>query len=190
VFVDRDGVLVADNGPLVAVDDIVVAPGAAAGLRRLQEAGYKIVVISNQTAVARGLLRPDEVLALQAEIEQRLCAAGAAPLDGFYFCPHHPSATQPEYRQSCACRKPAPGLLLQASTALDLDLGRSVMVGDRASDVEAGRRAGCRTIQVTTGRHDDAPIEVDGGFVTAAADHRCADLAAAADHILLAGGWA
>jgi D-glycero-D-manno-heptose 1,7-bisphosphate phosphatase len=192
VFLDRDGVLVEDNGPLVTSDDISLAPGAAQALRRLTDAGFKIVVVSNQTVVARGLLDAAEMLALQAEIEQRLCAAGASPLDGFYFCPHHPNATVVEYRCSCSCRKPAPGLLLAASAALGIDLGNSVMIGDRPSDVLAGQRAGCRTIQVATGRHLDPPIQVEGGFVPAPADHRCGSLDEAAEHIIqhvLKGSW-
>jgi D-glycero-D-manno-heptose 1,7-bisphosphate phosphatase len=189
VFLDRDGVLIEDHGPLVDAEDISVAAGAAQALRRLAAAGFKIVVVSNQTVVARGLLDPEEMLALQGQVEQRLCAAGAAPLDGFYFCPHHPNATVPAYRCRCDCRKPAPGLLLEAAAALGIDLTRSVMIGDRPSDVLAGKRAGCRTIQVTCGRHLDAPIEVTGGFTPPDPDHLCADLDQAATHILAEQSW-
>jgi D-glycero-D-manno-heptose 1,7-bisphosphate phosphatase len=191
IFVDRDGVLIEDHGPLVCAEDISLAPGAATALRRLADAGFKIVVVSNQTVVARGLLDPAEMLALHGQVEQRLCAAGASPLDGFYFCPHHPNATVVEYRRSCACRKPAPGMLLEAAAALGINLAASIMIGDRPSDVLAGRRAGCRTIQVTTGRHLDPPIEVEGGFAPAPADHRCHSLGEAAQHILqnAGGGW-
>jgi D-glycero-D-manno-heptose 1,7-bisphosphate phosphatase len=184
VFLDRDGVLIEDRQLLLSSDDIVLAPGAARALRRLKGAGYQLVVVSNQAAVARGLLSLDQVRALEDAVEARLVQAGAAPIDAFYFCPHHPAADLPEYRHACDCRKPAPGLLLEASAALGIDLDESVMIGDRPSDVLAGRRAGCRTILVLSGRHADPPIEVAGGFVAQAPDFHCATLAEAAELIL------
>lgn len=184
VFLDRDGVLIEDRQALVSADDIVLAKGAPEALRRLKEAGYQLVVVSNQAAVARGLLSLDQVRSLEQAVEARLVQAGAAPIDGFYFCPHHPAADLPEYRCSCACRKPAPGLLLDASAALGINLDESVMIGDRSSDVVAGRRAGCRTIQVLTGKHADPPIEIVGGFAPQAPDFLCATLAEAAELIV------
>lgn len=190
VFLDRDGVLIEDRGLLVSADDIVVADGAPQALRRLKEAGFRLVVVSNQTVVARGLLDVPEVIALEREIERRIEAEGDARLfDGFYFCPHHPKANVMAYRQSCDCRKPAPGLLRDASAALGIDLRASLMVGDRPSDVLAGKRAGCRTIQLMSGRHLDAPIEVDGGFQPVGPDFICASWDEAAEQIL-GGGWA
>ena len=157
---------------------------APAALGRLKEAGYRLIVVSNQTAVSRGLLDEAEVIALEREVERRLQEAGGVALDGFYFCPHHPRATVPVYRRSCHCRKPAPGLLLQAREDHDLDLRRSIMIGDRPSDVLAGHRAGCRTIQVQTGRHQEPPIEVGGDFPSIPADFTCATLDDAAGRIL------
>ena len=188
VFLDRDGVLIEDRGPLTRAADIQLAPGAAPALRRLKQAGYLLIVVSNQTAVSRGLLTEAQVLELEAEVERLLCLAGGARIDGFYFCPHHPSATLGAYRCTCHCRKPAPGLLQKAGAHHGLDLQSCVMVGDRPSDVVAGQRAGCRTIQVQTGRHRDPPIEVEGGVPPAAPDLCCPDLRAASDHIL-AGAW-
>ncbi len=188
VFLDRDGVIVEDRGPLRAAADIVIPVGVPAALRRLAEAGYCLVVVSNQTVIARGWLNPDEVVALQAEVQARIVAADGAKLDAFFFCPHHPRADRAEYRRSCTCRKPAPGLLIEASAALGIDLGASVMIGDRTSDVVAGRRAGCKTILLETGAHDADPIEVEGGFTAVPPDFACPTLAAAADHIL-AGAW-
>jgi D-glycero-D-manno-heptose 1,7-bisphosphate phosphatase len=122
---------------------------------------------------------------LNQQLEGMLVAAGAPRLDGWYCCPHHPSATLPVYRVDCACRKPRPGMLLQAARELSLDLGASFMVGDRLTDVAAGFRAGCHTVLVETGRHTAPPIEtaepVDPGLRP---DAVCADLAAAADWIL------
>lgn len=115
-----------------------------------------------------------------------LRAAGAPAPERFYFCPHHPRATLPEYRVTCPCRKPRPGMLLRAARELGLDLGASIMVGDRPSDVAAGRRAGCRTALITSGRHEDPPIESPDtpGAALLEPDWVCADLAEAAERIL------
>ncbi len=184
VFLDRDGVLVEDRGALTSTDHIRVLPGAASALRALHDAGWALVVVTNQPAVARGLLSTSEVWSLQHAIERELHDAGAPALDGFYFCPHHPRANLAAYRKSCDCRKPSAGMISEACQALGLDPSASVMVGDRPSDIAAGARAGCRTVWVQTGRHADPPIEVEGGFSTPAADHTCADLSAAARWIL------
>jgi D-glycero-D-manno-heptose 1,7-bisphosphate phosphatase len=188
VFLDRDGVLIEDRGPLTCPEDIVLQTVAAPALRRLKQAGYRLIVVSNQTAVSRGLIDEQAVCALEEEIERRLERAGGVALDGFYFCPHHPRATLPAYRRSCGCRKPAPGLLLRAAEEQGIDLARSTMVGDRPSDVVAGRRAGCRTIQVQTGQHLAPCIEVADGFVAQPADATCASLEDAARRIL-EEGW-
>lgn len=184
VFLDRDGVLVEDRGPLVDRSQIRVLPGVARALRDLHDAGHRLFVVSNQTVVARGLLDEAEVRALHAEIQRALVVDGAPVLDGFYFCPHHPHADVARYRGTCDCRKPSPGLIAQACAEHGLDATTSVMVGDRPSDIVAGARAGCRTVWVQTGRHVDAPIVVDGGFEAATPDHACADLEAAARWIL------
>jgi D-glycero-D-manno-heptose 1,7-bisphosphate phosphatase len=180
VFLDRDGVLVEDTGALVHADDVRVLPGVVEALLTLREHGHALVVVSNQTVVARGLADEDDVIALQLAIEASLVAAGAPAFDDFLFCPHHPSATDPAYRVACDCRKPAPGLILRACARHGIDPRRSVMVGDRPSDLAAGARAGCRTVWVKTGRHDDAPIETASPFTAPKADHVCEDLCAAA----------
>lgn len=159
VFLDRDGVIVEDRGLILAPEDFHVLPGVAEALTRLHASGFLRIVVSNQAVVARGLLSEPEVQALHAELEARLQAAGVPPLDGFYYCPHHPAATLPAYRVDCSCRKPRPGLLLQAAQDFDLDLAASFMVGDRPTDLQAGVRAGCRSVWVQTGRHGDRPIE-------------------------------
>lgn len=185
VFLDRDGVLVADEGLLTRPEDIRLLPGAARALRRLHEAGYALVVVSNQAVVARGLLDEPGVRALQAEVERRLQTEGAPPLDGFYACPHHPKATLEAFRRDCDCRKPRPGLLLQAAAELDLDLSGSFMVGDRPTDLLAGERAGCRTLWTQTGQHGAPLIETTESLeALPRADHVCADLTEAADWIL------
>ena len=185
VFLDRDGVLIADVGPLTAAADIRVLPGVAEALALLHDAGFALVVVSNQTAVARGLASEDDVRALQQEIELRLASAGAPPIDDFLFCPHHPSATDPAYRAACSCRKPEPGLIQLACARHGIDASASVMIGDRPSDVVAGRRAGCRAVWLRTGRHTDRPIETAVPFETPVPHHVCDDLLSAA-HWLVA----
>lgn len=184
IFLDRDGVLVRDVGPLTSAADIVLTPGAAQGLAQLARAGFLLVVVSNQTVVARGLLDEREVIELQRQVEGRIVAENGPALDAFYFCPHHPKATRVELRVDCACRKPAPGLLLQAATELDISLAESFLIGDRPSDVVAGLRAGCTTIQLTTGAHLAAPIEITGGFEARPAHHVAANLLQAAAVVL------
>ena len=185
VFIDRDGVLIEDVDLLTSLGEIRVLDGVPQALWRLKEAGFRLIVISNQTVVARGLATEADVCAMNAEVERQLTEAGAPHLSGFYFCPHHPRATLPAYRVACECRKPRPGLLVQAAREHDLDLTASFVVGDRITDIIAGARAGCRTVQVQTGKHREPPIEtvdpLDGSLQP---DHVCADLPEAATWIL------
>jgi D-glycero-D-manno-heptose 1,7-bisphosphate phosphatase len=199
VFLDRDGVLVRDVGPLTSERDIFLTPEAPAALAALKRAGLALIVVSNQTVVARGLLNELGVRQLQQLIEERLLEAGGPELDGFYFCPHHPRATDPRYRCVCACRKPAPGLVERAAREHGIDLSSSFMLGDRPSDIVAGRSAGCKTVQLLSGQHDEPPIEVQGGFVPAAPDFATPSFELASAVILRwagqgelprsAGGW-
>jgi D-glycero-D-manno-heptose 1,7-bisphosphate phosphatase len=176
IFLDRDGVLVRDVGPLTSRADIVLTPGVAPALAELARANFRLIVVSNQTVVARGLLDEGAMIELQREIEARIRAEGGPAIDAFYFCPHHPKATRPELRTDCTCRKPAPGLLLRAAAEHDISLADSFMIGDRASDVVAGLRAGCTTVQLTSGAHLAPAIEVTGGFEARAAHHVAATL--------------
>lgn len=188
IFLDRDGVLIEDVGLLVEETAVRLLPGVPAALRSLAEAGFELLVVSNQPVVARGMLTEDGVVALQREIAARLEAAGAPTLTGFYFCPHHPRANDPRYAVACDCRKPEPGLLLRAAAEHEIDLGRSFMIGDRPSDIAAGKAAGCRTVLVLTGRHLDAPIETSRPFdPSVEPDSTCSDLAAAAKWVLSSG---
>jgi D-glycero-D-manno-heptose 1,7-bisphosphate phosphatase len=143
VFLDRDGVLVRDVGPLTRADDIVLTPGVGPALSELHHAGFALLVVSNQTVLARGLLDENAVIELEREVERQILAAGGPKFGGFYFCPHHPRATRAELRTDCTCRKPAPGLLLRAAAEHGISLTESFMIGDRPSDVVAGFRAGC-----------------------------------------------
>jgi D-glycero-D-manno-heptose 1,7-bisphosphate phosphatase len=186
VFLDRDGVLVEDVHLLQAADQLRLLPGVSAALLALDRAGLRLVVVTNQTVVARGLIGEGAVEAIHGELNRLLLAAGAPPIASFYYCPHHPRATLPAYRMECDCRKPRPGMLVRAARDHGLDLGASFMVGDRPTDIMAGALAGCRTVLVQSGRHADPLIEMpDGMEVTVEPDGTCADLEAAARWILL-----
>jgi D-glycero-D-manno-heptose 1,7-bisphosphate phosphatase len=185
VFLDRDGVLIQDIHLLTHPEQIVILPGVAAALRDLAAAGFYLFVTSNQPVVARGMATEADVESVHAELQRRLTADGGPMLKRFYFCPHHPNATLPQYRVACECRKPRPGMLLQAAREYEVDLRASFAVGDRITDIIAGARAGCRTILVQTGMHAQPPIETAEPLdVSVQPDFICADLVEAADWIL------
>lgn len=184
VFLDRDGVLIDDVGPVADAQRIRIRREAAAALVSLKAAGFRLVGVSNQAVVARGLASEADVVRVQEEVERRLQRQGAPALDAFYFCPHHPEATDPRYRQSCDCRKPSPGLVLTACRDLDIDPTASFMVGDRLSDIEAGQRAGCRAVWLKTGQHVAAPIVGMDADTPPDPEHACGDLMEAARWIL------
>ena len=145
VFLDRDGVLNHNRHDYVkSWTEFEFLPGALEALRRLGCLGWPVVVVSNQSAVGRGLVSLAEVEAINARMVAEVQQAGGR-LDRVLYCPHHP-------REACDCRKPRPGLLLQAAEELGLDLARSFMVGDAASDIHAALAAGCRPVLVKTGR--------------------------------------
>jgi len=141
VFVDRDGVINVESGFLHRIEQFEFLPGSIAGLARLQAAGYLLVVITNQSGIARGLYAEEDYRRLTAYMQQRLSAAGVH-LDAIEHCPHLPDALLSRYRIECDCRKPLPGMLLRAASALNIDLPGSILVGDRGSDIQAGRSAG------------------------------------------------
>ena len=150
-FIDRDGVLNEERGFVHRIEDFVFVPGAIEALQALQTAGYLLVVITNQSGIARGLYSEDDYLTLTAHMRERLQAAGVR-LDAVEYCPHLADAPLERYRLDCDCRKPKPGMLRRAITALDIEPASSFLVGDRLSDVEAGRAAGIsRCFLVRTG---------------------------------------
>lgn len=180
VFLDRDGVLVHDRGPLSRFEDVEIPADVPAALAALHAAGYVLVVVSNQTVIARGLLDELAVRTLQQRIEAEIVERGGVPMAAFYLCPHHPNADLAAYRVPCTCRKPAPGMLLRAIAELGLDPHESIMIGDRPSDVAAGQAAGCRTVWLHSGRHLDPAIESSLPVAPAPADHCCSTLMEAA----------
>jgi D-glycero-D-manno-heptose 1,7-bisphosphate phosphatase len=185
VFLDRDGVLIEDVHLLTRLEQIRILDGVPAALQKLKRAGFQLIVVTNQTVVARGLATEDEVRQMNRDIKQLLVNEGAPAIDGWYFCPHHPQATLTAYRQDCDCRKPEAGMLLRAAREHHLNLQTSFAVGDRITDIIAGAKAGCRTILVQTGKHLEAPIETARAVdIETQPDYNCADLTAAVNLIL------
>jgi D-glycero-D-manno-heptose 1,7-bisphosphate phosphatase len=150
VFLDRDGTLIEDVDYLSGFDQIALFPWTIDALRLLARAGFLVVVVTNQSAVARGIVTEDFIHDSHAELNRRL-QRGGAHVDAFYFCPHHPDATIERYRGQCRCRKPAPGMIEDATRDLRIDLSRSWMVGDRWIDVAMGNAAGVRSLLVRSG---------------------------------------
>ena len=184
IFFDRDGVLIEDVHLLTRPEQVRILPGVAEALSLFRKAGFKLIVISNQTVVSRGLATEADVAEINTCIEDRLRQQNAPQFDAVYICPHHPKATLERYRQNCECRKPRPGLILQAARENEIDLARSYMIGDRISDIIAGARAGCRTVLVTTGQHTAAPIEsADPMDLSIKPDFTCEGLFSAAQRI-------
>lgn len=187
VFVDRDGTLNEPPPPggfLTRPEDVRLLPGAAGALRRLKEAGYLLVVFSNQSGVARGVMTLADVEAVNARLAE-LLAGGGARLDGVYFCPHRDG-------DGCECRKPRPGMLLSAAKELGIDLARSWGMGDAARDLAAARAAGCRVILVhgtsSPGERPSAAAQAGEAAEELPPDASVPDLPAAADVILASGG--
>lgn len=150
VFIDKDGTLISNVPYNADPDKIVLEYGAVEGLRLLQERGYALIVVSNQAGIAHGYFREEEMQPVIGRVRQLLYEGGIV-LDGFYYCPHHPAGKIAQYTVSCMCRKPLPGMLLQAAEEMDLFLPESWMIGDILHDVEAGNRAGCRSILLNKG---------------------------------------
>lgn len=154
VFLDKDGTLIENVPYNVDPDKIRLLPGTEAGLKSLHEAGYKLVVVSNQSGVARGYFTEAQLERVERRLRALLSRAGI-PLLAFYYCPHHPEGAVTRYAVVCYCRKPAPGLFLQAARDHDLCLSESWAIGDILDDIEAGRRAGCRTMLIDNGNETE-----------------------------------
>ena len=150
VFLDRDGTLLQEGNYVDRLDRLLFFPYTVDAIRALNQSGFAVVVVTNQSGVARGMYPESFVREAHRHIDERL-AAGGARVDGYYYCPHHPEGSVEELRRDCECRKPRPGQIFQAAEELALDLQRSFMIGDRWKDIEAGRAAGVRTILVRTG---------------------------------------
>lgn len=141
-FLDRDGVINIDHAYVHKIEEFDWVPGVLEAARTLSNAGYLLVVITNQSGIGRGYYDEADFARLTDWMKARFAEAGA-PIAGVYFCPHHPEKANPPYRTDCQCRKPHPGMLLKAAADLGIDLPSSIMFGDKPSDMTAGRSAGC-----------------------------------------------
>ncbi len=164
VFLDRDKTLIEDPGYLADPNEVKLLPGASDAVRRWNEAGYRVVVVTNQSGVARGLITEDQLDDIHTQLEM-LLEEQEATVDAIYYCPYldGPEAIVPKYRRDSTLRKPKPGMLLKAADDLDLDLSHSWMVGDRIEDIQAGLAAGCKTVLLTEATEQTS--EVDADFV-------------------------
>ncbi len=155
VFLDRDGVITKEP-PYYAhkIDQLELIPKSAEAIRLLNESGFEVIVVSNQAGVARGYYQEKDIETYNNAMKRQLEEKGAR-IDALYYCPHHPGAAIEKYKTDCECRKPKPGMLKRAERDLNLDLKRSFLIGDKMSDIEAGYRAGCKTILVLTGQGND-----------------------------------
>ena len=154
VFLDKDGTLVKNIPFNVDPAKIRLRGDATEALRLLHAAGYRLFIVSNQPGVALGLFSATAMTGVRHRLESLFREAGV-PLAGFYYCPHHPAGRVPGYAVSCSCRKPLPGLITRAAAEHGIDLERSWMIGDILDDVEAGRRAGCRTVHLDVGNETE-----------------------------------
>ena len=188
VLLDRDGTINEQMGYVNHLSRFHLLPGAARAIRGLNEAGLAVVVVTNQSGLARGYFPESLLEAVHAEM-YRLLAQEGARLDGLYVCPHHPEAKEERFRLDCDCRKPRTGLLERAAAELGLDLGRSYMVGDRWSDLRCGAAVGATTVLVLTGYGRGDALYVGPGQ-TVQPDHVAEDLEAAARWILEGPRWA
>lgn len=153
VFLDRDGTINVEKEYLYLAQDFEFIPGVPEAIRLLNQADVMVVVVTNQSGVARGFYTEDDVENLHRHIARELERAGAH-VDVWLYCPHHPSG-RGSYALPCDCRKPLPGMLHKAARSYDIELEHSTMIGDKLADIEAGQAAGCRTILVRTGYGTD-----------------------------------
>ena len=142
VFLDRDGVINVDRGYVCTWEQFEFLPGVPGALRELQDAGYLLIVVSNQSGIGRGYYSESDVDLLNQTVAEYLDSTAGVRLSGFYHCPHHPTEAENGYRKHCSCRKPAPGLIHRATRDHAIDVKTSLLVGDKDSDIEAGRAAG------------------------------------------------
>jgi D-glycero-D-manno-heptose 1,7-bisphosphate phosphatase len=185
VFLDRDGVLIADVDHLTSAAQTHILPGVPDALARLRVAGWRLIIATNQSVVARGQITEAQLKDIHRDLLDRLRAEGAE-IDDVYYCPHHPEGDVAEYRWACDCRKPNPGMLLRAAAQWHLDLAASVIVGDAESDIEAGRRAGCKTVMIT--EVTPRPAGSDQADSACRADYVARNLSEAAEWILNRSG--
>lgn len=158
VFIDRDGVINVDHGYVHKRDDFEYIDGVFDATKKLKEMGYLLVLVTNQSGIARGMFTEDQFEILTEWMDWNFADNGV-DFDGIYYCPHHPEATVEKYKEACDCRKPNPGMLVSAQRFLDIDMENSIMIGDKKEDMMAAQAAGVGTrILVRTGK----PVTEEG----------------------------
>jgi D-glycero-D-manno-heptose 1,7-bisphosphate phosphatase len=160
VFLDRDGTINEEVDYLSRAEDFKLISGAAAGMRELASSGYALVVVTNQSGIARGMFSEERLEEIHARMIE-LLRAEQVELDRIEYCPHHPDEDDDRYGVDCECRKPKSGLLQQAQQVLDIDLSRSWIVGDSMRDLEAGKRLGVEGVLVRTGKGAEVERRLD-----------------------------
>lgn len=153
-FIDLDGSLIVDVPYNVDPEKVEFMPGALAGLRRLFQASYLNIIVTNKAGVACGFYTERDLVILEKHLRIQLDKHGIV-LDGFFYCPHYPEGQVPRFTMPCCCQKPDPGLLLLAKDVYNIDMSRSWMIGDVLDDIEAGKRAGCHTILLDHGHEHE-----------------------------------
>ena len=166
VFLDRDGTINEEVGYLDSLDKLKMIPAAHEAIRLINLSGMKAIVVTNQSGVARGFFT-EKFVRQTHEVIQTALLEKKASIDKFYYCPHHPTEGTGIYLQNCNCRKPSPGMLLQAAHDLDIELGSSYMVGDRYRDVETAKKVGVKGILVKTRYGREVLQDVDPDVATA-----------------------
>lgn len=191
VFFDRDGVIIElpkgneAYGFTLKKEDVRILPNVPEALDILKQEGFLIIIVTNQPAIARGIARCEEVEELHRSINESL----GGRIDRFYFCPHHPEMHPdvPEharkYRIACECRKPAPGMLLEAARDFDIDLKKSWMIGDMITDIAAGEAAGCNTVMIESAANERTPISAKHFNRSAVPTARARDVMGAVKYI-------
>jgi len=149
-FLDRDGVLIEEKNYLSSPSDVIIFSEAIQALKILRKNGFKIIVITNQAGVAKGYYKEESIFDVHKGIDCQLAKA-KLKIDKYYHCPHHLEGTVKKYSIACKCRKPAPGLILDAVKDFNIDLNKSFLIGDKISDIEAAQNVGCPAILVKTG---------------------------------------
>ncbi|HLO27052.1 MAG TPA: D-glycero-beta-D-manno-heptose 1,7-bisphosphate 7-phosphatase [Geobacteraceae bacterium] len=180
VFLDRDGTINVEKDYLHRTEEFEFIPGAPEAIRLLKDAGFLVIVVTNQSGIGRGYYDEAAVHRLHRFMDDELARHGTA-VDAYYICPHHPLHGIDEYRKECGCRKPLPGMLFEASEDFSIDLAASYIVGDKMADVAAGLAAGCRPLLVMTGYGEKESASLPGGIAS------FDDILAAARKIVAAG---
>ena len=176
VFFDRDGVLIEDVHLLDSIEKIKIKNDNFTALSLLNRLKYLKIVVTNQTVISRGICTEKEVLKINDYINKLYIEKAGTGFDKFYICPHHPNADILKYRRNCNCRKPKPGMLIDAADEFNIDLKKSWMIGDRISDINAGYKAGCRTILLKAKCYKNKPIISDGYDNNVYADYSVVNL--------------